>query len=180
ILFHKFDCYSEEELDEIRYLAAVYRSIGYTCLGSSAKTRKNLDEIRKLMRHNVCLFSGHSGVGKSTLINKIAPDLNLKTAEISDQHATGKHTTTFAEMFSLDEETQLIDTPGIKGFGLVDMDQSEVGDYFPEFLALKAECKFNNCLHLKEPGCAVKQALEEGQIFWSRYESYLQILGSED
>lgn len=180
LIFHKFDQYSKKELDEIRYLAAIYQSIGYTCIGTSTETGKNMELLKKEMQNNVCLFSGHSGVGKSTVINELAPNLNLKTSEISDQHSTGKHTTTFAEMFDIDKNTQLIDTPGIKGFGLVDMENEEIGDYFPEFFTLKKHCKFNNCLHLKEPGCAVKAALEEGDIFWSRYESYLQIIDSED
>lgn len=180
ILFHKIDLFDENELDEIRYLAAIYRSIGYTCLGTSTQTGKNIAKVEKLMEGHTCLFSGHSGVGKSTLINAIAPHLNLKTAGLSDLHDLGQHTTTFAEMFDLDENTHIVDTPGIKGFGLVDMENEEIGDYFPEFLALKPYCKFNNCIHLKEPGCAVKQALEDGELFWSRYESYLQILESED
>lgn len=180
ILFHKIDIYNEEELAEIRWLAHIYRTIGYTCLGTSSETGKNIDEVRKLMQGNVCLFSGHSGVGKSTIINSLVPDLDLKTADISEQHYTGRHTTTFAEMFDVDENTHIIDTPGIKGFGLVEMEDSELGDYFPEFFGLKKECRFNNCLHLREPGCAVKEALEEGTLFWSRYQSYLQILESEN
>lgn len=180
LLFHKIDLYSEEELDEIRYLMAIYKSAGYTYLATSTFTGKNIDRVKELMHGKVCLFSGHSGVGKSTLINELAPHLDLKTSGISDQHATGKHTTTFAEMFDIDENTHLIDTPGIKGFGLVDMENEEVGNYFPEFFELKKHCRFNNCLHLKEPGCAVKEALDKGEIFWSRYESYLQIMDSWD
>lgn len=180
LLFHKIDTYSEEELDEIRYLLAIYRSIGYTCIATSANTGRGLEKVKEEMNNRVCLFSGHSGVGKSTIINKIAPHLDLKTAEISDQHATGRHTTTFAEMFDIDENTHLIDTPGIKGFGLVDMEKEEITDYFREFHQLKKNCRFNNCLHLKEPGCAVKEALEAGEIFWSRYDSYLQIIDSQE
>lgn len=180
LLFHKIDMYSEDELNEIRYLAAIYREVGYTCLGTSAKTGKKVEDVKQLMKGKTCLFSGHSGVGKSTLINKLAPHLDLKTAALSDQYALGQHTTTFAEMFDVDTGTHIIDTPGIKGFGLVEMKNEEVGDYFPEFLALKQGCKFNNCLHLKEPGCAVKHALEEGEIAWSRYESYLQIIENDD
>lgn len=180
LLFHKIDMYTEEELDEIRYLAALYRNVGYTCLGTSTHIEKNIDKVKQLMTENVCLFSGHSGVGKSTLINKLAPHLRLKTSTISNQHATGKHTTTFAEMFDIDETTKLIDTPGIKGFGLVDMENEEVADYFPEFFRLKQNCRFHNCKHLKEPGCAVKEALESGEVFWSRYDSYLQIMDSWD
>ena len=120
------------------------------------------------------------GVGKTTLINAIAPDLNLKTAEISEQHQQGQHTTTFAEMFDLDFGARIIDTPGIKGFGVVEIEKEELSDYFPEFFALKSECKFNNCLHIDEPKCAVKQALENDEIAWSRYKSYLQIIEGED
>ena len=128
------------------------------------------------------MFSGHSGVGKSTLINAIAPELQLKTAAISSQHKQGQHTTTFAEMFVIptEPESYIIDTPGIKGFGVVDFEPHEVGDYFPEFFALKHLCKFNNCLHVNEPKCAVKKALEEGKIAPSRYRSYLQILRGEE
>jgi len=126
------------------------------------------------------MFAGHSGVGKSTLVNTIEPTLDLKTKEISEQHMQGQHTTTFAEMFDLSFDAKIIDTPGIKGFGVVDMEKEEVGDYFPEFFELKQDCKFNNCLHLKEPKCAVKAALENDEISYSRYRSYLQILEGED
>lgn len=180
ILFHKIDIYTEDELDEIRYLAAIYRNVGYTCFATSAISGKNIDKVKELMKGKVSLFTGNSGVGKSTLINQLAPDLDLKTASISDFHTSGKHTTTFAEMFDVGENTKIIDTPGIKGFGLVNMEREEIGNYFPEFLRLSKDCRFNNCLHIKEPGCAVKDALEEGEIFWSRYDSYLQIMDSED
>jgi len=119
-------------------------------------------------------------VGKSTLINALEPNLELKTSEISEQHSQGQHTTTFAEMYDLSFDARIIDTPGIKGFGLVEMEKEELGDYFPEFFALKSECKFHNCLHLQEPHCAVKAALENDEIAWSRYKSYLQILEGED
>ncbi len=180
LLFNKIDAYSPEETDEIRFLAGLYRNIGYECIGISAKSGKNIDKVKKLMQNRVTMFSGHSGVGKSTLVNAIEPGLALKTAEISDQHKQGLHTTTFAEMYDLSFEGQIIDTPGIKGFGVVDIDKEELGDYFPEFFELKENCKFNNCLHVKEPQCAVKEALEEGVIAWSRYKSYLQILEGED
>jgi ribosome biogenesis GTPase len=132
------------------------------------------------MLDKTCMFAGHSGVGKSTLINRIAPGLSLRTAEISEQHRQGQHTTTFAEMYDLPSGGRIIDTPGIKGFGLVNMEKEEIGDYFPELFALKAECRFNNCLHLDEPGCAVKKALEEGEIAWSRYRSYTQMVTGEE
>lgn len=180
LLFNKIDTYSPEEIDEIKYLAHLYRNIGYTCEGVSAKSGKNIDAVMQLMKGNVCMFSGHSGVGKSTLVNAIEPSLNLKTKEISDQHKQGQHTTTFAEMYDLKNDIQIIDTPGIKGFGVVDIAPNELSGYFPEFFELQSECKFNNCLHKEEPKCAVKNALEEGAIAWSRYKSYLQILEGDE
>ena len=180
LLFNKIDSYDEEALLEVKSLESIYRKIGYECIEISAKTNKNIDKVKLLMHDKVSMFAGHSGVGKSTLVNAIEPGLDLKTKEISLQHQQGQHTTTFAEMYDLGFEAKIIDTPGIKGFGLVDMDKDEVGDYFPEFFALKQECKFNNCLHVQEPGCAVKKALEEYKIAYSRYKSYLQILEGED
>jgi len=165
---------------EVKYLASLYRKIGYECIGISAKTGKNLDKVKQLMVDKVSMFSGHSGVGKSTLINTIEPELNLKTKEISNQHQQGQHTTTFAEMFDLEFGAKIIDTPGIKGFGVVDMDEDEIGDYFPEFFELKQDCKFNNCLHVQEPKCAVKEALDNDEVAFSRYRSYLQILQGEE
>ena len=180
LLFNKIDTYSEEVLNEVKYLAHVYRKIGYECIGISAKTGKNIDKVKTLMKDKVSMFAGHSGVGKSTLINTLEPELDLKTKEISSQHMQGQHTTTFAEMFDLSFDAKIIDTPGIKGFGVVDMDKEEVGDYFPEFFKLKQDCKFNNCLHVDEPKCAVKEALERDEIAFSRYRSYVQILEGDD
>ncbi|GAL66177.1 ribosome small subunit-dependent GTPase A [Jejuia pallidilutea] len=180
LLFNKIDVYDEETLLEVKYLAHIYRKIGYECIGISAKTGKNIDKVKGIMRDKVSVFAGHSGVGKSTLVNAIEPSLNLKTKEISTQHSQGQHTTTFAEMFDTSFGGKIIDTPGIKGFGVVDMDKEEVGDYFPEIFALKQNCKFNNCLHLQEPKCAVKEALENDEIAYSRYRSYVQILEGED
>lgn len=180
LLFNKIDTYKEEELDEVKYLAAMYRSIGYECIGISAKTGKNVDKVKEVMQGKTSMISGHSGTGKSTLINVIEPKLDLKTMKISEQHRQGQHTTTFAEMFDLDFGARIIDTPGIKGFGVVDIEKEELGDYFPEFFERKQDCKFNNCLHLDEPYCAVKNALEDGDIPWSRYKSYLQILKGEE
>jgi ribosome biogenesis GTPase len=128
----------------------------------------------------ISMFSGHSGVGKSTLVNTIQPKLFLKTTEISEQHLQGQHTTTFAEMFDLEIVAQIIDTPGIKGFGIVDMEKEEIGNYFPEFFKLKQHCKFNNCLHLEEPYCAIKEALDKDEIAWSRYRSYVQMVTGEE
>ncbi|GGZ73026.1 ribosome small subunit-dependent GTPase A [Algibacter mikhailovii] len=180
LLFNKIDVYDKDTLDEVRYLAHIYRQIGYECIGVSAKTGKNIDKVKALMLGKVSMFAGHSGVGKSTLVNTIEPDLNIKTKAISSLHMQGQHTTTFAEMFDLSFDARIIDTPGIKGFGVVDMDKEELGDYFPEIFKLKQDCKFNNCLHIKEPKCAVKKALDEDQITFSRYRSYLQILEGED
>ena len=132
------------------------------------------------MHGKTSVVSGHSGIGKSTLINAIAPELHLKTTEISTQHLQGQHATSFAEMYDLSFGARIIDTPGIKGFGMVEIEKEELGDYFPEFFALKPHCKFSNCLHLEEPNCAVKQALEDDKIAWSRYKSYIQILSGDD
>jgi ribosome biogenesis GTPase len=180
LLFNKVDIYDLEELNEVRYLADLYRKIGYTCIGLSAKTGKNVARVQEMMREKISMFAGHSGVGKSTLINFIAPGLELRTEAVSEQHLQGQHTTTFAEMYDLEEGARIIDTPGIKGFGLVDMEKEEIGDYFPEFFALKGECKFNNCLHLDEPNCAVKDALERDEVAWSRYKSYVAMVIGED
>ncbi len=180
LLFNKIDTYNKDELAEIKYLAHLYRSIGYECIGISATTGKNIDKVEQLMKDKVSMFSGHSGVGKSTLVNTIEPSLNLRTKEISEQHLQGQHTTTFAEMFDLEIPGKIIDTPGIKGFGMVEMEPEEVGYYYPEFFKLKSDCKFNNCLHLEEPKCAVKEALENNEVAWSRYKSYKQILEGED
>jgi len=180
LLFNKIDTYNDDELLEVKLLAAMYREIGYECIGISASTGKNVDKVKDMMKGKVSMFSGHSGVGKSTLVNTIEPNLNLKTTQISNQHMQGQHTTTFAEMFDLSFGAQIIDTPGIKGFGIVEVDKEELGGYFPEFFALKENCKFNNCLHLEEPHCAVKKALEQEEIAWSRYRSYLQMIEGEE
>lgn len=180
LVFNKIDTYDEATLDEQLYLQYIYSQIGYKCLRVSAKEQKGLEELKAMMKNKVSMFSGHSGVGKSTLVNALEPTLNLKTKEISEQHQQGQHTTTFAEMFDLSFGAKIIDTPGIRGFGIVDMEKKEIGDYFPEFFALKDQCKFNNCLHKEEPHCAVKAALEKDEIAWSRYKSYLQILEGDD
>jgi len=180
LLFNKLDTYEPDALNEVKYLAHVYRKIGYECIGISAKTGKDIEKVKVLMKDKVSMFAGHSGVGKSTLINTLEPGLDLKTKELSQQHMQGQHTTTFAEMFDLKFGAKIIDTPGIKGFGVVDMDKEEVSDYFPEFFKLKQDCKFNNCLHIDEPKCAVKEALDRDELAFSRYRSYIQILEGEE
>jgi ribosome biogenesis GTPase / thiamine phosphate phosphatase len=180
LVFNKIDTFDEATLDEQLYLQYVYSNIGYKCLRVSSTEGKGIEELKEMMKGKVSMFSGHSGVGKSTLVNALEPTLNLKTKKISEQHQQGQHTTTFAEMFDLAFGAQIIDTPGIRGFGIVDMEKQEIGNYFPEFFALKDQCKFNNCLHKEEPHCAVKNALEKDEIAWSRYKSYIQILEGDD
>jgi ribosome biogenesis GTPase len=180
LVFNKIDTYDEAMRDEQLYLQYIYSEIGYKCLKVSALQKKGLDELKEMMIGKVSMFSGHSGVGKSTLVNALEPNLNLKTKTISEQSKQGQHTTTFAEMYDLSFDAKIIDTPGIKGFGVVDMEPDEVSDFFPEFFRLKDQCKFNNCLHKEEPHCAVKKALEENKVAWSRYNSYLKILEGDD
>lgn len=180
LLFNKIDAYNAEELGEVRFLADLYRDIGYTCIGISALTGKNIEKVKESMVEKTSMFAGHSGTGKSTLINALESGLDLKTKAISEQHLQGQHTTTFAEMYDLSFGGRIIDTPGIKGFGVVDMEKEEIGDYFREFFDLKNRCKFNNCLHLNEPQCAVKEALENEEVTWSRYRSYVQMVTGED
>lgn len=180
LIFNKLDSYDMDDFSEMKFLADTYREIGYTCVGTSVINERNIDEVKDLMKDKISLFAGHSGVGKSSLINLIAPGLDLSVKAISEQHIQGKHTTTFAEMFDIDFGAQIIDSPGIKGFGLVDFDDKEIADYFPEFRMYQQNCKFNNCLHDQEPKCAVKDAVEADDIPYFRYESYLKILHSEE
>jgi len=179
LIFNKIDIYDKKLAEQKQQLEKIYRAIGYECLDISAIEKVNIGKLKIMMKDRVSMFSGHSGVGKSTLINTIYPQLGLKTAEISTQHKQGQHTTTFAEMFSLPFGGYIIDTPGIKGFGVVDFEKDEIGDFFPEIFALKQHCKFNNCLHVNEPNCAVKTAVENGEIAKSRYHNYLQLLEGE-
>jgi ribosome biogenesis GTPase len=180
LVFNKIDTLNEATLDEQLYMQHVYQEIGYRCLRVSSTERKGVEELKQLMLGKVSMFSGHSGVGKSTLVNALEPALHLKTKNISEQSKQGQHTTTFAEMYDLSFGAKIIDTPGIKGFGIVDMEKEEIGGYFPEFFKLKDQCKFNNCLHKEEPHCAIKAALENDEIAWSRYNSYLKILEGDE
>jgi ribosome biogenesis GTPase len=180
LLFNKLDIYSDEELEKLAMLDAIYTDIGYKCIAISATKNIGIDEVKALMKDKTTMFSGHSGVGKSTLINTIEPTLDLKTKEVSKQHRQGMHTTTFAEMFQLSFGGFIIDTPGIKGFGVVDFEPHQITDYFPEFFKLKSKCKFNNCLHINEPNCAIKDAVENGEIAYSRYHSYLQMVEGDE
>ena len=180
LVFNKIDTYTETMLDEQLFMQYIYQKIGYKCLKVSSTEGKGIDELKDLMIGKVTMFSGHSGVGKSTLVNAMEPSLHLKTKVISEQSKQGQHTTTFAEMYDLSFGAQIIDTPGIKGFGIVDMEPGEISGYFPEFFKLKDQCKFNNCLHKDEPKCAIKEALEKDEISYSRYNSYLKILEGDD
>jgi len=180
LVFNKIDTLTEQTLDDQLYLQHIYQEIGYKCLRISSTENKGIDKLKEMMIGKVSMFSGHSGVGKSTLVNALEPSLHLKTSVISEQSKQGQHTTTFAEMYDLSFDARIIDTPGIKGFGIVDMEPTEITDYFPEFFRLKDQCKFNNCLHKEEPHCAIKAALEKDEIAWSRYNSYLKILEGDD
>ncbi len=176
IIINKMDCYSGDELEYLNTFRRLYEQIGYECLFVSATKGEGIEQVRELLKGKISLLSGNSGVGKSSLINAIAPDLSLKTGEISTIHNKGMHTTTFSEMFEIDKDTYIIDTPGIKGFGTIDFQKEEVGHFFPEIFNTSKNCKFNNCTHIHEPGCSVLKAIEEQRISQSRYQSYLSIL----
>jgi len=180
LLFNKSDLKEELTSDKRESIIETYINIGYKCLEISVKNKLNISSLIKLMTGKVSMFSGHSGVGKSSLINLLDSDLQLATKKISSQHKQGLHTTTFAEMFELPFGGSIIDTPGIKGFGVVDMNPQEVDGYFPEFFKLKSKCKFNNCLHVNEPDCAIKEAVKSGLINQWRYENYLQIISGDE
>lgn len=176
ILFNKYDLYSVEEIEMMRGYEVLYDSLGYFCLEISALKGHNVQQLFSLLEFKTTLFSGHSGVGKSTLINHLIPNLNLKTAGISDYSSKGVHTTTFAEMHALPDGGFIIDTPGIKELGVVDIAKEEVSHYFPEMRELITKCRFNNCLHIDEPHCAVIEAVDQNKIALSRYESYVSIV----
>jgi ribosome biogenesis GTPase len=180
LIFNKLDLFSEEGLEILDNYMSLYEGIGYKCLAVSAINGTNLDQLEVLLKDKTTLFSGHSGVGKSSLINKIIPGKELRTGEISDWSDTGKHTTTFAEMFELPFGGKLIDTPGIRELGITDIEPHELGHFFPEMRALMNQCKFNNCVHINEPGCAVLKALENGDLEPTRYDSYQSIYFGND
>jgi ribosome biogenesis GTPase len=180
IVFNKMDIYTSKELNVIDNLSQLYKSIGYDVLQTSVLKNEGINLIQKMMKERVSLFSGHSGVGKSAIINATDPDLSLKVGEISKFHSKGKHTTTFAQMFPLSQGGFIIDTPGIKEFGLIQYSKEEIRDYFPEIRAYNNQCRFNNCCHVNEPNCAVRKAVEEGKIPSSRYQNYLAILEADD
>jgi ribosome biogenesis GTPase / thiamine phosphate phosphatase len=177
LIFNKIDAYNEDDLRYLDSMCKLYTSIGYPCHKISAKTGEGVDEIHELLKDKVTLLSGNSGVGKSTLINSLIPSCHQKTADISTSHLRGMHTTTYSEMFNIDNKNgYIIDTPGVKGFGTFDFKDEEVGHYFPEIFKYSENCKFYNCTHTHEPNCAVRQAVEDHLISESRYTSYLSIL----
>ena len=180
LVFNKIDRYKGEDKEYLDALINLYTAIGYPCSTLCAKTEEGLDALRDDLRDKITLLSGHSGVGKSTIINKLVPGVNLRTGDISEYHNKGMHTTTFSEMIPLPEGGYLIDTPGIKGFGTIEMETAEISHYFPEIFKFSEDCRFSNCSHRHEPGCAVLQALEEHYISESRYKSYLSILEDKE
>ncbi len=180
IIFNKCDALNDELLDLQGEVIAIYEEAGFQCLEISALQGEGLEEILLPAKDKVTLIAGHSGVGKSTLLNRLVPDANQKIGDVSEWSSKGVHTTTFAEMFQVDDNTFIIDTPGIKEFGLLDIEGFELADYFPEMRAIRGNCKFNNCTHLHEPNCAIIAAVEEGIVSPDRYESYLSMLMDED
>jgi ribosome biogenesis GTPase len=176
IVFNKSDLYKKKEMDKFSLLKEIYQHIGYKVVLVSVQDNKGVDEVKTLLHNKTTLLSGHSGVGKSTFINAVFPEFNLRTQEVSGWSGKGLHTTTFAEMFDLTNGGQIIDTPGVREFGLVDISKQELSHFFPEMRILINECQFNNCMHINEPGCAVKKAVNAGTVSVDRYASYLTIL----
>ncbi|WP_238807863.1 ribosome small subunit-dependent GTPase A [Emticicia aquatica] len=180
LIFNKLDLLNDEQISYQHELTELYESLNYKCIFTSAIDGTGVQDFFNILKGKVSLLSGHSGVGKSTLVNAIAPDLDLRTSQVSTFANKGVHTTTFAEMFEIAHETFIIDSPGIKELGLADIEKEEIGHYFPEILELMNECRFHNCLHLDEPNCAVKEAVMEGKIAQSRYFSYLSMMDGGD
>lgn len=180
LVINKTDLYDEDETRYMNGLMTLYETIGYKCLSLSTVTREGVDKLEALLEGKITLFSGHSGVGKSSLINTLIPDINVKTAQISEYHNKGMHTTTFSEMFRLPAGGYIIDTPGIKGFGTIEMEDENIGHYFPEIFRFSKDCRYGNCTHRHEPGCAVKEAVENHYISESRYNSYLSIFDDKN
>lgn len=180
IAFNKSDLYDEDDIEYIEALSMVYSDLGYTCLNTSIISNENIDTLGELIKDKTTLITGHSGVGKSSLLNSVSPHLELKTGDISKMHAKGKHTTTFSEMHFIDEKTRIIDTPGIKEIGLYNIEKEELAHFFTEMRGYLGQCKFNNCTHVHEPNCVIREKVEEGFIADFRFENYLAILESED
>lgn len=180
LVFNKTDLLDDSLMRYQRMMTDLYETVGYKCVAVSAETGEGMDELMEMLRDRITLLSGHSGVGKSTMINRLLPGVNLRTAEISDAHNTGMHTTTFSEMLPLPGGGYIIDTPGIKGFGTFDMEPEELTSYFKEIFRFSKDCRFSNCTHTHEPGCAVLKAVEDHYIAASRYQSYLSMLDDKD
>jgi len=180
LVFNKLDLFSDEGLEILANYKVIYEKIGYPCYDVSALEGTGVEQVAGLLKDKVTLFSGHSGVGKSSLINALLPDLQLRTTEISEWHDKGMHTTTFAEMFELPQGGYIVDTPGIRELGVIDIEKNELSHFFPEMRARLNQCRFNSCRHINEPGCAVIRAVEDGEIELSRYESYLSIYHGND
>ncbi len=180
LVFNKIGIYDSSEREELEYLTALYSSIGYRCLHTSATDNVGIDALKEMMRGKVSLLAGNSGVGKSSLVNAIAPVIAARVGEISRTHDTGMHTTTYTEMFEFMPQSYIVDTPGVKGFGTYDMEVEEISHYFVEFFELSKDCRYGNCTHTHEPGCAVLKALEDGRLAPSRYQSYLSMLEDKD
>lgn len=180
LVFNKIDRYNAEDMEYLEGLIHLYTTIGYPCSKLCARSEEGPDLLREDLKDKITVLSGHSGVGKSTIINKLVPQAKLRTGDISEYHNKGMHTTTFSEMISLPDGGYIIDTPGIKGFGTIDMEEAEISHYFPEIFRISSGCKFGDCTHRHEPGCAVLKAVEEHYISESRYKSYLSILDDKD
>ncbi|MDE3252820.1 MAG: ribosome small subunit-dependent GTPase A [Bacteroidota bacterium] len=180
IVFNKSDLYRKKETEKFAHLKEIYEAVGYRVILTSVQNGEGIEEVKSILDHKTTLLSGHSGVGKSTFINAVFPELDLRTQEVSGWSGKGLHTTTFAEMFDLPGGGQIIDTPGVREFGLVDISKQELSHFFPEMRVLLNQCQFNNCMHINEPGCAVKEAVNTGGVAVDRYVSYLTILDTMD